>query len=110
MTKTAGYCGVGKGMEYTLEEWLKKVQAGPYLDWNDRFHSLYMDIDFEKYLVLDKKYKTVFGEILYDFEIGQKIFPGEVAIGKSDYSAKDNNCGPHLNYEVAKMYVDRFLK
>jgi Fe-S-cluster containining protein len=110
LTKTGGNCGLGKGREFTLEEWLEKADVEPYFKWNDKFHSLYMDINYEKYLALDLKYKTAFGEILYDFDLSEKIFPDDSETAKSDNLVRNDNSGPHLNYEVARMYVDRFLK
>ena len=107
LTRTPDHCQVGKGKEYTIEEWLEEAQVDPYFEWNDRFHSLYMRINYKKYHSLDFAFKATFGEILYDFNISEKLFHGETP-NVLDIPGEDS--GLHINYELAKMYVERFLK
>lgn len=66
--KTASHCSPNNKKRQTLEDWLAKVEAEPYLDWNDKFNSLFWDMDFEKYRHSHSALKSALGTILYEFD------------------------------------------
>ncbi|MCD6385486.1 YkgJ family cysteine cluster protein, partial [Candidatus Sumerlaeota bacterium] len=68
LIKTGSQCGVGKGREYTLQEWIEESKAGDHLLWSDNYNMLFNGIDHKKYKQLDKKTKTIFSFMLYDFD------------------------------------------
>jgi len=107
LTRTGDYCKLGCGKEYTIEEWLGKAEVEPYFEWNDRFNSLYMEIDYKKYKALDLSYKAAFGNILYDLGALEKILTCErlEVLSMSDAGAR-----LHVNYELAKRFVEKFMK
>jgi len=108
LTKTDGCCPTGCGQEHTIEEWLKSAEAEPFFEWNDKFHKLYMQINFKKYKELDENYKFVFGDILYD--IGS---PLEQIVGKQKYeqiSKLEDESLLKATHTLANQYVEMFLK
>lgn len=65
---TPAHCGLGKGQEYTLEEWLKECQIEPYLLWSDRFFEPILKMDHAKYRNTDPALKLALGIIMFDFD------------------------------------------
>jgi len=108
LTKTDGCCPTGCGQEHTIEEWLTKAEAESFFEWNDKFHELYMQIDFKNYKKLRKEIKWVFGNILYD--IGG---PLERIVGKEEYSRMSKLEDESLleaTHSIAKEYVNFVMK
>jgi Fe-S-cluster containining protein len=75
LTKVAEYCKLGTGKEHTIEEWLEEAEVEPYFQWNDRFNSLYMEMDHKKYKALELPYKAAFGDILYHPDVVAQRLP-----------------------------------
>jgi Fe-S-cluster containining protein len=65
---TPAYCGLDKGKEHTLEEWLKECQVEPYLFWSDKFFAPLFEMDHVKYRDGDSALKIALGKIMYDFD------------------------------------------
>lgn len=107
LTKTPDYCRVGSGREYTIEQWLEQAEVEPYFKWNDRFNSLYMEINYKKYHALNMAYKATLGTILYDFDSVERTLPRNV-LENLKTSEKDSQLD--MSYRLAKQYVERFLK
>ena len=108
LTNTEGCCQSGCGKEHTIEDWLKTSKVEPYLEWNDRFNKLYMQINHKKYKALDNKYKFVFGDILYDIES-----PLESIVSKEEYkgmSRLEDDSLLEWIYFLATQYVEMVLK
>ncbi len=108
LTKTDGCCPTGCGKEHTIEEWLKGAEAEPFFEWNDRFHQLYMQIDYEHYKKQRKEIKWVFGNILYD--IGS---PLEQIVGKEEYarmSKLEDESLLETTHMIAQEYINIVLK
>lgn len=108
LTNTDGCCQSGCGKEHTIENWLKTSKVEPYVEWNDKFNKLYMQIDHKKYKALDNKYKFVFGDILYD--IGS---PLESIVSKEEYkemSKLEDDSLLECIYFLATQYVEMVLK
>lgn len=107
LTNTDGCCQSGCGKEQTIEDWLKTSKIEPYIEWNDRFNKLYMEIDHKKYKSLNNKYKFVFGSILYD--IGS---PLERIVSKEEYkkmSRLEDDSLLECIYFLAMQYVEMVL-
>jgi len=107
LTNTDGCCQSGCGKEHTIEDWLKSSKVEPYVEWNDKFNKLYMQIDHKKYKALDDKYKYVFGSILYD--IGS---PLESIVSKEEYtkmSKLEDDSLLECIYFLATQYVEMVL-
>lgn len=108
LTNTDGCCQAGCGKKHTIEKWLKNSKVEPYIEWNDKFNKLYMQIDHKKYRALDDKYKFVFGSILYDIES-----PLERIVSKGEYkklSKLEDDGLLECIYFLATQYVEKVLK
>jgi len=107
LTKTADYCQLGCGKEYTIEQWLEKAEVEPYFEWNDRFNALYLEIDYEKYKGLDPEFKATFGNILYDIDVIEKLLPRET-LEVLSMSGEDKRLD--LSLGLAKRFAEKFVK
>lgn len=104
LTKVADFCKLGQGKEYTIEEWLERAEVDKYFEWNDRFNSLLLSMNREKYLRLDIRYKVALGEILYDPEsIGDVP---DCVQSKDQNNSEDRSLW--FSYEFAKAFVKKF--
>ena len=101
LTKTADYCQLGKGKEHSIEEWLEEAKVEPYFEWNDRFHSLFLEMDHEKYKALDLPYKAMLGDILYHPDSVVESIP-EI----QDYEDMDNGL-LEVGYYMAKEFINK---
>ena len=106
LTKTADYCKLGTGREYSIEEWLEEAQVEPYFQWNDRFNSFFMEMNHEKYRSLPLSHKSAFGEMLYEPDGIVKEIGGDIngTPGLSDDRILE------IGYGLAKRFVERFTK
>ena len=101
LTQTAKYCNLGKGREYSIEEWLDEAQVEPYFEWNDKFHSLVTSIDQEKYKSLDNSLKAHLGNILYDMDSFKDKIPDTVLNHINSYE----DASLHVSYRMAKRLL-----
>ena len=106
LTKVADYCKLGQGKEHAVEQWLDEAEVEPYFEWNDRFHSLFMEMDHKKYKSLGLPYKGAFGDILYDVDGTlnsiQKSIPD-----MPDFSGDQLLV---LTYKQANAFIQKFAK
>ncbi len=101
------YCGLGRGGEYTVEEWLKQVDAYPGLDWNERYHCLLMNMDYQKYQRLSLETMSAFGEILYNFDHAEEIAN---LIGVPAHKVVGALTALDISYESATGFLESRLK
>lgn len=83
---TPAHCGLGKGQEFTLEEWLRECQIEPYLLWSDRFFEPILKMDHVKYREADPALKLALGMVMYDFDglIGKLVKSGCIEKPEND--------------------------
>ncbi|MCI0330712.1 MAG: YkgJ family cysteine cluster protein [candidate division Zixibacteria bacterium] len=62
------YCQVGRGKEWTLEEYLKESEIESFTDWSDRLLVPLLEMDFEKYKALPLIEKVRLASFMYDFD------------------------------------------
>lgn len=106
LTKTANYCQLGRGKEYTIEGWLEEGEVEPYFQWNDRFNSLFMEMDHKKYKSLELPYKFAFGEMLYDMDGLAK----GISVGPASSRTLSSDIVLEIGYTAAKQFVKKFVK
>jgi len=104
LTKTADYCQLGKGKEHSIEQWLEETRVEPYFEWNDRFNSLFLEMDHEKYKALPVQYKAALGDILYHPDSVVKLIP-EI----QDYEDADNGL-LEIGHYFARLFVEKHMK
>jgi len=91
-------CGINNSRRYVLEEWLSGSEVGPFCDWSDVFHLLFMNIDHEKYKEIAPELKYFFGFLMYDFDTHMKRL-----------SAKNLNDNETMaiTLDIAKVYLNK---
>jgi Fe-S-cluster containining protein len=105
--KTASYCSPGKEKSQTLEDWLTKVEVEPYLYWNDKFNSLYLAMDFEKYRNSPPSLKSALGTILYEFDRIEALSPDQKPL---DQCFKEPDGRLNASYFLAQKLIERCFK
>lgn len=105
LSKTGEHCKAGSGKEYTIEEWLEKIEIGSYLDWNDKFNSLLMKMDHAKYRSLGMAYKTALGDILYDLD----SMLTDISNGQPREQNLSDEEMLRISYDLAKSYIEKFV-
>jgi len=106
LTKAAEYCKLGRGKEYTIEQWLEETGSEPYCNWNDRFSSLYMEMDYEKFRALPRRYKATLGRFLYEFDQLENVLADDPVVSR--YLAKRDG-RLHASYHAAKTLIERMM-
>jgi len=66
LTKSGNCCPVGRGDSQSIGEWIKSTGSEDHLDWNEAFHRLYMELDYQSYHSLPEPAHWAFVDILYD--------------------------------------------
>jgi len=107
LTETPELCQFGEGQEYTIEEWLEKIKVKPYLEWSNRYNSLFLNIDHKKYQSRSHIRKCLLGDMLYDFDFIKKTFKGK---RPKIINSKGKDARLHNSYELVRIYVKEFLQ
>lgn len=107
LAKTPEHCGAGCGRERSIETWLKETEVKDYLEWNDRFHSLFMEIDYEKLQSGHWKWRSLLGMFLYDFDRAEDQIGDDPMIA-SCLAREDGRL--HASYCAAERLIETMLK
>lgn len=66
--KVPAHCQLGRGREWTLEEYLKESEIEVYADWSDKLIEPLMKMDHNKYKGLALSHKYTLASVMYDFD------------------------------------------